>query len=63
MSGLLYYDRKPDYEEFEVQRESSYERILRNDDEFEKDDASDNDLMDGEECKVLLRVESDEDRN
>ena len=55
VSGLLYYDRKPGYEEFEVQRESSYERILRNDDEHEKDDDSDNDLMNGEECQVHPR--------
>ena len=55
VSGLLYNDRKPDYEEFEVRRESSYERILRNDDELEKDDDSDNDLMDGEECQVHPR--------
>ena len=55
VSGLLYNDRKPDYEEFEVRRESSYERILRNDDELENDDDSDNDLKDSEECQVHPR--------
>ena len=54
VSGLLYNDRKPDYEEFDVQRESSYERIL--DRNHEKDaDNSDNDPLDDEECQVHPR--------